>query len=471
MISGSMHEKACAPSREGTGLFSVRVSSLRSLFLAALMCLGAITGPAVSAPAAEGGSTAIVSSAQAVATVRSLVDAGRFEEARGFIARWNAGSRSHSMRVAFVEGLIAARSGRHAQAAAIFREILAVDPQNDVARIELARSLAALNDADGVRAQAELLRASGIDDRLGGAITRLADLVDAGRPLRFRGYLSLLPSTNINRGTDNETVAFGPIDLRINPDARRKSGIGLLLGGEMIYQKPLSPTRRLISVTSATGRFYPKLPSASSLQVDGALGVEQRIGSTRAMVALTGSIVVTPDAVTTVQTGIRGELSGRFAAAPRWFWYLGGQARIQDDLVSDARDGYVANLGFNLDRMFATGHFIRFGVRGELARLREGRFSYDEAGLLVGYARPLPLGINVFAQAALSWRDYHGLYPGLDEGQSDIRFTGDIIATKRDLHIAGFAPQLQYRFERVSSNAAFEDYTRHEVELRLTKDF
>lgn len=438
--------------------------SLLRLAIAAICAamFGAIASPVLAQSEAP---------ATAVAHVRGLVAQKRYDEARGFIRGWRSDGKGHKVRVLFVEGLIAARTGDHARAVDIYRAILAAEPTNDVVRIELARSFASLNDAGGVRAQAEMLRASGIDDRLGGAITRLADLVDANRPLRFRGYASILPSNNINRGTDNETVPLGPLDLKIDSSSRRKSGIGLLLGGEVIYQQQFSPTRRFIAVGSAAGRIYPGETSLSSFNFEAAVGLEQTFGRTRASIALTGAAGTSTEQVNVLQGGIRGELSGRFAHAPRWLWSLNGQIRAQDDLKYGSRDGVIVNLGGNLDRYFATGHFMRIGVRGEATRFRVDRFSYDEIGFFAGYARPLPLGVNVYAQAGIAFRDYDGLYPGLTEGQDDTRYTGDVVLTKRDLSFAGFAPQLLYHYERVVTNAAFDDIEKHEIEMRLTREF
>ena len=440
------------------------LSSLRRLLPVAVfaLLLGLAAEPARAANEAP---------ATAVAHVRGLVAQGRYDEARGFIREWRSGGKGYKVRVLFVEGLIAARAGDHARAVEIYRTILAAEPTNDVVRIELARSFAFLNDAGGVRAQAEMLRASGIDDRLGGAITRLADLVDANRPLRFRGYASILPSTNVNRGTDNETVPLGPLDLKIDPASRRKSGIGLLLGGEVIYQQQFSPTRRLIAVGSAVGRIYPGETSLSSFNFEGAVGVEQTFGRTRASIALTGVAGTSTEQVNVLQGGIRGELSGRFERAPRWLWSLNGQIRAQDDLKYGSRDGVIVNFGGKVDRYFATGHFMRLGVRGEATRFRVDRFSYDEIGFFAGYAWPLPLGVNVYAQAGVAFRDYDGFYPGLTEGQDDTRYTGDVVLTKRDLALVGCAPQLLYHYERVVSNAAFDDIEKHEIEMRLTREF
>jgi outer membrane protein len=436
----------------------------RRMAVLTLIALAIVTVPQRSR--AEAGSPAI-----AVSHVRQLVAAGRYEDARSFIRDWRPDGRGYAVRVNFVEGLISARAGDHARAVAIYRDILAAEPGNDVVRIELAASFAALNDADGVRAQAEMLRASGIDDRLGGAITRLADLVDANRPLRFRGYAAILPSTNVNRGTDNDTVPLGPIDLKIDPGSRRKSGIGLLIGGESIYQHPIAPDRRFFAIGSAVGRIYPDETSLSSFNFEAAVGLEQSFGKTRASIALTGAAGTSTEQVNVLQGGIRGEVSGRFSHAPRWLWSLNGQIRAQDDLATGNRDGLIANFGAGLDHYFATGHFLRFGVKGEITRFRLDRYSYDETGLFTGYGRPLPLGINIYAQAGIAWRDYHGLYPGLAVNQQDTRYTGDIVLTKRDLSFAGFAPQLLYHYERAVSNAAFDDIERHEIEMRLTRDF
>ena len=46
-----------------------------------------------------------------------------------------------------------------------------------------------------------------------------------------------------------------------------------------------------------------------------------------------------------------------------------------------------------------------------------------------------------------------------------------VMVTKRDLVVAGFAPQVSLRATRTRSNAAFHDTTKTDLDIRLVKEF
>ena len=102
-----------------------------------------------------------------------------------------------------------------------------------------------------------------------------------------------------------------------------------------------------------------------------------------------------------------------------------------------------------------------------------GKRVSDHSVIVNVVERPSIAEINIEGNSQISDDDLRtGLADaGLAEGQEDVRYTGDITITKRDLSFAGFAPQLLYHYERVVSNAAFDDIEKHEIEMRLTRDF
>lgn len=405
---------------------------------------------------------------QAGALIRQLVAAGRHADARALAKAWRAGDSEHRVRIAFTEGLIAAQSGDHRAAVGWYRQILAGDPDNDMVRLALAQSLAALNDVDGVRAQTRHLVEAGIDDRLGGAVTRLLERVEAARPFQFRGHAAILPSTNINSGTDRETVALGAIDLTIDPASRRKSGIGLMAGGEASYRHRLTGPWMSLTTASVTGRFYPSIDH-SQFVLGGTTGLVGRFSRQQVSLALTAGADITNGALIRTRIGVQGEFQRRFDE--RWTGYVSPYLRFTDDRVNDGRDGWTGGVQAFADRHFGRNHFVRFLAGFETAALSVERFSYTEAKAGIGYNREWGLGINAYLQADVALRRHDALYPGLAEAQRDTRIGLQAVFTKRDFTIAGLAPQLAYRFERNISNAAFDDRTTHEFDIRLTKDF
>lgn len=409
-----------------------------------------------------------LSVAQIGSLVRRLIKDGRYEEARQITRSWRVHDADFEARVRFTDGLIAAHSGNHRQAIVHFRAILAVNPNNDMARYAMTNSMAAINDVDGVRAQTAYLVQSGLDDRLNGAVTRLLDRTQDDSPLTFRAFASLLPSSNINSGTDKKTVNIGGVPFTINPESQRKSGIGYMLSGEVSYRQKLTPTWAFIASTRATGRFYPAI-DLNRYSLSSNVGFAGRLGSARVSLAATAGAELTGQTVTSTSTGLRGEAQYQFNA--RWSAYISPSVTYTDHRTNNGRDGWTVGIYAHLDHHFERNHFIRAIAAFETAQLRIDRYSYNEVKLGAGYNREMPFGINAYVQGDIAWRGYQDLYPGLSENQKDVRLSAQIALTKRDLNIFGLAPRFEYRFERNISNAAFDDRTTHNFDIRLTADF
>ncbi|MEM1377789.1 MAG: tetratricopeptide repeat protein, partial [Pseudomonadota bacterium] len=263
-----------------------------------------------------------LSAAQIGTLIRRLVASGRYDQARAVAKSWRSGDAETNVRIQFTEALIAAHSGNHREAARRYRAMLQRDPNNDAVRLALTQSLAALNDVDGVRAQTRFLVQSGFDDRVDGAVTRLLDRVEDARPVQFSAYASLLPSTNINGGTDNDTVEIAGLPFSIDEQARRKSGIGFELGGNVAVRQTMTPTVTFLANMKAVGRFYPSVESVQ-LNFDTTAGLAKRFGRNKsASLALTGSTSHSGERFTRQSIGVQGEFQNRFNA--RWSGYLSG---------------------------------------------------------------------------------------------------------------------------------------------------
>lgn len=410
----------------------------------------------------------VSSSREALLLAKALIATGRMDEARAVIQGWQPDHPEHRQRVEFVDGLIAAAEGNHRKAVAIYRGILADRPDLDSVRIELTKSLFLLSDDTAAKAQAERLVAAGVDDRIGGTMTTLLKVLDSRRPVRFSGYASLLPSSNVNNGTDRTTVPLGGIDMKIDKSARRKSGIGMMLGGEVIYRQNFTPTAAFVASLAGVGRFYPQI-DRSLVTADASAGVEKDFGGTRVLTS-----VIAGGGMTDMKEDLR-YIGGRveLTANPWPLWRLFGSAslRYEQDRNSDANSGWWGNTVVYADRMIGPSRFVRLIAGASAARKKEERFSYDEVLGGMGFYNEFPHGLTAYVQGTLAGRRYWDEYPGLGKARRDTRATAQVVLTKRDLTFVGFAPQLAYTFERNLSNAAFYDTTRHDVELRWTKDF
>ncbi|MGR3501521.1 surface lipoprotein assembly modifier [Pseudaestuariivita sp.] len=400
--------------------------------------------------------------------VRVLIAQGLTDDARRLARAFQPGDADHAVRVAYVDGLAASAEGRDAEAVEIYRAVLAQRPELDLVRIALTQALARLQLYDTARVQAERLIAAGVDDRLDGQLSGLLRALDEQRPVTARGYVSLLPSTNINNGSDRKTVAFGNLTGRIPKESRKTSGLGFAAGGQLAFRAQMDPRHAVIGVADLRVEHYPSIERTNT---SGQLsfGIERRVARGDVLVrALAGGSMVDGDR-TYRYHGLGLEANLRLG--DRWRLYVGPEYRYERFDGAPGDEGHYLNVPVQLDRFGGPDRFVRYIAGVAVGRKEEERFSFDEARLGLGYFREFPLGVSAYVEGTVAKRRYKGLYPGLDEAREDERLILSLTLTKRDLVVAGFAPQMTLRTQRNKSNAAFNDTSSSSVDLRLTRDF
>ncbi|MEM0900076.1 MAG: porin family protein [Pseudomonadota bacterium] len=409
-----------------------------------------------------------LSSVEVGRLIRNLIAAKRHEDARSVVRQWRPQTAGHKERVIFTDAMIASHRGNYQKSIALYRKVLDADPDNDNARFAMAQVMAAIGDVDGLKSQTRFLVQSGFDDNLDGAVTKLLERTRNAAPLQMRFYGSLLPSSNINNGTDRSTIYIGGIPLTIDEQLQRKSGIGLLGGMEVSYRHALTSNISFISSARGVLRHYPSI-DATQLTADGSLGFARHIGITGVSAAFTVSSNHNASQFVDLSYGIRLEVHHRFNK--HWSGYIAPYARREENFINDNYDGWSAGFHSHVDYAFGRNHFLRGIGNAKNRETQLDRFSYTDLEIGLGYNRPLPLNVNAYVQINAATRHYDGVYPGLNEGQEDFRWGGKVAFTKTDFRLMGLAPRVEYKFERLQSNAAFSDRTTHGFDIRLTKSF
>jgi len=446
------------------------ISAVRLLAVVTLMAaaLGPSTAQALTARLSNGQTVTVTSTAQLQAATRDLIASGLTDDARRLVRAYNPGDADYAVRVAYVDAQVASAEGRDADAVRIYRQILAKRPELDLVRIAMTGALARLNMHDTARAQAERLIAAGVDDQLGGQITGLLRNLDRKRPLTFRGYVSLLPSTNINGGTDRTTVSIGPVIGAIPANQQRQSGIGLAVGGQLSYRTEVSPRNAIVAALDAKAEHFPTI-DRTNLSGQLSFGLEHRLNrGTLLTRALAGGAMVDGNR-TYSYAGLSVETSTRIG--DRWRLYFGPEYRHERYDLVPGDNGHYLDLPVQLDRFGGPDRFVRFIAGASFGRKAQARFSFNEAKLGLGYFREFSGGFTTYLEATAAVRGYQGVYPGLTVPRKDQRFDIGLTVTKRDFVVAGFAPQMSVSYQRNKSNAAFNDTSRALIDFRLTREF
>jgi outer membrane protein len=435
---------------------------LARIFFAAFATFNAAHGFSAPVPISQ------LSEKQALTAVRQLVSSGEIDKARALIAVYQPQSPNHLLRQQLVEAMILESQKDFSGAALQYRKILADRPDFTLAKVRLSKVLAAAGDDNAARFQLGQLIAAGVDDRMDGQLKSLLNALDERKPLKFGGFFSMLPSTNINTGTDNSTVSLGGIPLAISDESRRRSGVGIIFGGNVIFQQKFQDKKSFLASASFVHRFYPALKTHAT-QADVSIGVAQEFQRGRTSLSAIAGAEFANTKLSSKYIGLR--LDAAHSLAPRLRMTNNFSLRHRWHEDNQLRTGYIFAWQSNIDFTVTASRFYRLILGAEFQRSDAARYSYDEGTAGAGVYNEFAAGLTIYAEASASFRRYRAVSPGMTELRSDRQLAARVVVTKRDFNIAGFAPQLAYSYSRNSSNSVFDDYQKHDIDIRLTKDF
>jgi Surface lipoprotein assembly modifier len=281
---------------------------------------------------------------------------------------------------------------------------------------------------------------------------------------RFSVDLNLQPSTNVNRGTDNEFIGNGAI----NDSARTKAGV--MASAFAGVEKPVYVSKRLIahislrlgaSFETITNQIYPTAQLALNTRyllspqtsVGATIGFEQVLKgmdfvSSSPNIALDVSHQLSP----TVTLGARAEI-----------------AYIHHD--SNNQTGWTARLSGNAsytilpnDRLNVVASYVR-------EDRKRGGLSYNQIAVSTEWEHAFESGFIGSLGGEASYRLYESNMVFTSEKQENIQAKGIIGVSHRDFMIGKLRPELAYTFTKQWSNDAFSDFTAHDVSVRAKAAF
>jgi len=144
--------------------------------------------------------------------------------------------------VAFFDARLQKAAKEYKAAIHGFREILRKDPKYLNARRELAHTLMLDEQYEAAEFNFKtLLRIDEVEEMRNGYLHFLR-LIDGYRPIKIDGSIGILPSTNVNSGSENEFFVVGGNNI---PNTQVESGYGIRANIIAEVRKPITNTDRL----------------------------------------------------------------------------------------------------------------------------------------------------------------------------------------------------------------------------------
>ena len=396
--------------------------------------------------------------------ISQLISAGQLEAAR---TAMEAGNPTDADQL-FFAGRVLKAQGRLSEAIQVFREILRLDPDYINARRELAHTLLLNRNYGPAEYHFNALLRIDRNDRMRDGYKRFLTVIHRNRPVGFSGHVSLLPSTNVNRGTDNTAfdTTFG--SFVINPEGQADSGVGMQVGISGHLRGFTSAKSRLALNWSLSGIRYEE-DRYNSDTGNVALSHEQ---ITRAGIWLLGPYIRgtwRDDNADNDAKGAHFSITHRLNARHQLSLSLYHEYR--DYPLQEYQDGTFSSASFGLSRQISPSLSASGGFGYDSSSPDTVHLQYDSRKLTAGLSRSWKGGLQTSFGLDVGERDYAGLFPLTPFPRGDDFHKFNIEVQHFRVDIRGFTPHLYCSHVVNQSNIAFYDYNTTECRVTISRNF
>ncbi len=399
--------------------------------------------------------------------ISQLISQGQFATAQQVLEQGNPTELDNMF---FVARVLKA-SGRPEEAIALFVEILNRDPNYINARRELAHTLLTTNKYEAASTQLGILQRVDTNPQMLAGYRQMQGVIDQNRPIGISGVFAFLPSSNINKGTNNTVFNTVLGTLVIDENSQPVSGIGVQLGVSGYFRKVIDPQSRISLKWSLTGTFYED-PALSSLNAQISLPYERRFAK--------GGITIAPFYRTSWnQDGLSQQATGlQFSADRR----LSNQNRLALSLSYEERDyptaayqnGSFSSETVSFSRQINPSLSYQLGVAFEQSvpfAASSAHLAYDGGKFFASVSKAWDGGLRTGLGLEAGYRDFIGDYPLTTSPRYDQFYGINATLSHARVQIAGFVPSLRCGYTFNTSNVAFFDFEVVDCTLGITKEF
>ena len=326
-----------------------------------------------------------------------------------------------------------------------------------------------LEDDSAAAYHFRLALAEAPSEQVEATIEQFLDAIERRRTTAFSLQLSLLPDSNVNAGTTSDTInLFGFLPSDLSEDAKETSGLGFR--------------------TAVTGTWLPRLSEDWRGELRGTALVTDYGGSRYDDVAAgieVGARHIRPRGYWTASLGYdrrwyagdpyydawTARLSAVRRLTPRWVGFVGASEGVYDYAVEQGRDGPVTTLSGGASYALSSASLAsaRLSVAYEDAEAAARRNT--TYALQTSYSREYANALTIEVTPFAAYRPFDGFDALFGETRLDVRYGTAFDVLNREWSYRGFSPAVTYTATRNESNVVIYDYTRHQVELRLTRTF
>lgn len=423
------------------------------------------------------GALASAAAAEPLADARQFLAAGKPDAAFAVLAPHEP-ERAGQADFDYLLGIAALDSGRATRAIFALERVLATQPENTLARAEIARAYLAASEPDTARAELEQVQRGHVPEAARDTIDRLLGVIrqsQASQAPQARSYVeaSFGHDSNANRATAASQVAIpalGGLQFALDPASRQRSDTYVAVGAGTSLRIPLAPDLAFNANAAVSTQANARYESLEPAVVDVNAGLTRLLGAH----ALTGAAMATFNWSGGSQwrqaTGLAGQWQYNHSAQDQttafvqWSHidYPGNRIRNADRHVLGAGHAtQLANGSIAFATLFAGGERPRAGSVDHLG--------HRVAGARAGIQRDLTGEWTVFANAAFETRHYGASEPLFSISRRDRQTDLNVGLHYRFAPGWRLTPQLALTDNR--SGIALYDFRRTAILITARREF
>lgn len=366
----------------------------------------------------------------------------------------------------FLTGMTALGQQQYDRAITQFRRMLDRDPTLARVRLELARALFLKRDDDAARYHFELALAGKLPETVERNVRGFLTEIRRRRLWSFEVSGGVLPDSNINAGSNQQTVNIAGLPFTLSSEAREKSGFGAMISMNASRAIPLTAQWQLRGFASVLRRDY------TDSRFDDMI---LRVGLGPRRVFANGEFGLAPfsaerrfgNDILNRSDGLR--LDGIAQVSARDI--LEGVVEWQRFVYPDrpGRDGDVlwAYLGGRF--LVDAGTQLTYGADTYDERAEDPSFRNLSLAYSLGVLRDWPRGVSTALTMRRARTEFDGIQPLFGEYRNERLTTWTLTVTKRDWTLFEFAPALSVTNYRNVSSIPFYGFDRTQVLLAFTR--
>ncbi|SMX32273.1 surface lipoprotein assembly modifier [Actibacterium lipolyticum] len=396
--------------------------------------------------------------------VLRLINAGQFEAARTLFETQNPSEAEY----AFFEGRTLKVQGRLAEAIKAFRTALQIDPEYIQARRELAHTLLLDQQFDVAEYHFNALLDIDPNPQLREGYRDFLNVIDRNKPVGLSGYFSLIPSSNINRGTTNAIFDTTSGVYVIDPSSKANSGVGAQVGIAGYFRKQTGPKSRVSVNWNLSGTQYEE---TIYNYATGSLSLAYERSSTNTKWSISPYLRSTwrEDDADSDVTGLSFSIARRLSDKNQLGFSVSHEYRHYPN--QSYNNGNFEAAAISLIHQVDPSLSLNVGLGLEQGRPSSPHLQYHGNRIFAGVSKAWEGGLNTVVGIEAGARGFVGDFPLTTAPRKDTFHGISATIYNTRIEVKGFTPRLSCSFIANHSNVAFYDYSTTECQATVSKKF